>query len=214
MPTFQTPEPITVTVEVPAGNVQVIASNRTDTFVEVRPTDSAKKADVRVAAQTTVDFAAGVLTVRTPNGWRTYSPLGGNPSIEVVVEVPTGSWLKATAGVGQLQATGEFGESVLEIAAGDIAVESPRGAVTAKAAKGDIRVGDASRGVLRLETSMGELAVGIRPGSAVRLETNAVSGTVQNLLAPVAGAAGAVETVQVYARNSFGNIIVRHDIAA
>ncbi|MFD6158394.1 hypothetical protein ACFWF7_33170 [Nocardia sp. NPDC060256] len=210
MPTYQTPEPIAVTVEVPAGTVQVIASDRTDTYVEVRPTDESKKADVRVAAQTKVDFAAGTLTVRTPTGWRTYSPLGGNPSIEVIIEVPTGSRLKATAGLGQLLVTGELGESVLEIAAGDISIESPRGPVTAKVAKGDIRVGDASRGVLRLETSTGELEVGIRPGSAARLETNALSGTVQNLMAPVDPSA---ETVHVYARNSFGNIIIRHATA-
>ncbi|MFI7003033.1 DUF4097 family beta strand repeat-containing protein [Nocardia sp. NPDC050175] len=211
MPAFQTPEPIAVTVEVPAGTVQVIASDRADTYVEVRPTDKSKKADVRVAEQTKVDFTAGTLTVKTPTGWRTYSPLGGNPSIEVIVEVPTGSRLKATAGLGQLLVTGELGESVLEIAAGDISVESPRGPVTAKVAKGDIRIGDASRGVLRLETSMGELEVGIRPGSAARLETNALSGTVQNLMAPVDPAA---ETVHVYARNSFGNIIIRHATAA
>ena len=85
--------------------------------------------------------------------------------------------------------------------------------MTAKTAKGDIRIGEASRGVLRLETSMGELEVGIRPGSAARLETNAQSGSVQNLMAPVDLPQDNAETVQVYARNAFDNIIIRHTTA-
>ncbi|MEV2225748.1 hypothetical protein AB0E01_38660 [Nocardia vinacea] len=214
MTTFQTPEPIAVTVEVLSGNVTVIASDRTDTIVEVRPADASKKGDVRAAEQTEVDFVAGTLTVKTPKDWRTYTPFGGNPSIEVTIEVPTGSRLEGTAGVGRLLGTGELGQCDLEIAAGDIIIERPRGSVTAKAAKGDIRIGEASRGVLRLETSMGELEVGIHPGSAARLETNAQYGAVQNQMQPVDRAERNADTVQVYARNSYGNIIIRHAIAA
>jgi len=214
MTTFQTPEPIAVTVEVLSGNVTVIASDRTDTIVEVRPADASKKGDVRAAEQTMVDFVAGTLTVKTPKDWRTYTPFGGNPSIEVTIEVPTGSRLQGTAGVGRLLGTGELGQCELEIAAGDIIVERPLGSVTAKAAKGNIRIGEASRGVLRLETSMGELEVGIHPGSAARLETNAKHGTVQNQMQPVDRTEGNEDTVQVYARNSYGNIIIRHAIAA
>ncbi|GAA5086135.1 DUF4097 family beta strand repeat-containing protein [Nocardia iowensis] len=214
MPTFETPEPISITVDVLSGNVRVVASNRTDTVVEVRPTDAAKKADVRAATHTRVDFAAGTLTVKAPKEWRTYTPFGGNPSVEVTIEVPIDSRLKATVGAGRLLGTGELGECDLEIAAGDITVERPRGSVTAKAAKGDIRIGEAARGVLRLETAMGELAVGIRPGSAARLETNTSVGTVQNRMAPVDRPQEDAETVHVYARNSFGNIIIGHSTAA
>lgn len=214
MTSFQTPEPIAVTVEVLSGNVTVIASDRIDTIVEVRPADASKKGDVRAAEQTKVDFVAGTLTVKTPKDWRTYTPFGGNPSIEVTIEVPTGSRLEGTAGVGRLLGAGELGQCDLEIAAGDIIVERPRGSVTAKAAKGNIRIGEASRGVLRLETAMGELEVGIHPGSAARVETNAQYGTVQNQMQPVDRAERNEDTVQVYARNSYGNIIIRHATAA
>ncbi|WP_062981047.1 hypothetical protein [Nocardia anaemiae] len=214
MPAFQTPEPIAVTVEVLSGNVTVIASDRTDTVVEVRPADESKKGDVRAAEQTRVDFVDGTLTVKTPKDWRTYTPFGGNPSIEVRIEVPTGSRLEGTAGVGRLLGTGELGQCDLEIAAGDIIIERAHDSVTAKTAKGDIRIGEAARGVLRLETSMGELEVGIRPGSAVRVETNAQHGTVQNQMQPVSRPEQNEDTVQVYARNSHGNIIIRHAVAA
>ncbi|MFI6366717.1 hypothetical protein ACIBG0_28660 [Nocardia sp. NPDC050630] len=211
---FQTPEPIAVTVDVLSGNVTVIAADRTDTVVEVRPADASKKGDVRAAEQTQVDFSDGTLTVKTPKDWRTYTPFGGNPSIEVIIEVPTGSRLEGTAGVGRLLGTGELGQCDLEIAAGDIIIERPRDSVTAKTAKGNIRIGEASRGVVRLETSMGELEVGISPSSAVLVETNAKHGTVQNQMQPVDRHAHNTDTVQVYARNSYGNIIIRHAIAA
>ncbi|WP_406236504.1 DUF4097 family beta strand repeat-containing protein [Nocardia sp. NBC_01009] len=214
MPAFATPEPITLTVDVLSADVQVIASDRSDTVVEVRPADKSKKGDVRAAEHTRVDFAAGTLTVTAPKDWRTYTPFGGNPSIEVTIEVPTGSRLKATAAVGRLLGIGGLGECDLEIAAGDIIVERPLGSVTAKAAKGDIRIDEASRGVLRLETSMGELEVGIRPGSAVRLETNTLHGSVQNVMGPVDRPRDTADIVRVDARNSFGNIIIRHATAA
>ncbi|WP_280465385.1 hypothetical protein [Nocardia brasiliensis] len=214
MPTFTTPKPVALTVEVLSGDVTVIASDRVDSVVEVRPADVTKKGDVLAAEQTKVAFVDGVLTVRTPKQWRTYTPFGGNPSIVVRVEVPNGSLLKASAAVGRLLVVGELRQSDLEVAAGDITVERPGDTVTAKVAKGDVRVGDAVRGVLRLETSMGELEVGIRPGSAARLEVDAKSGTVQNHLGAVHGPATDEDTVQVFARNIFGNVIVRHAVAA
>ncbi|WP_328394347.1 DUF4097 family beta strand repeat-containing protein [Nocardia sp. NBC_00416] len=210
MPTFETPDPIAVTVDVLSGSVTVIASDRADTVVEVRPAEESRKSDVRAAEQTRVDFTAGTLTVRTPKDWRTYTPFGGNPSVEVTIEVPTGSRLQATAAVGRLLGTGELGRCDLEIAAGDIIVERPLGSVIAKTAKGDIRIGEASRGVLRLETSMGELEVGIHPGSAARVETDARYGAVRNVLGPVDRPQENEDTVQVYAHNSYGNIIIRH----
>ncbi|MGV9334019.1 hypothetical protein [Nocardia sp. NPDC003726] len=214
MPTFETPEPIDVTIDVLSGHVTVIASDRTDTVVAVRPADPSKKGDVRAAEQTRVEFTAAALTVRTPKDWRTYTPFGGNPSIELTVEVPTGSRLKGTAAVGRLLGAGELGECDLEVSAGDITVERPRDSVTAKTAKGDIRIGEASRGVLRLETSMGEVQVGISPRSAVELETNALHGAVRNQMGPVDRADGNADVVRVYARNSYGNIVIRHATAA
>lgn len=210
MPTFETPEPIAVTVEVLSGEVTVVATERTDTVVTVRPADQTKKGDIRAAEQTRVDFTVGALSVITPRDWRTYTPFGGNPSIVVTIEVPAGSRLKGTAAVGRLLGTGELGRCDLEVAAGDIVVERPTGSVTAKTAKGDIRIGEAVRGELRLETSMGELEVGISPGSAARLEAGALHGTVQNRIHPVDPAVSTGDTVHVYARNSYGNIIVGH----
>ena len=281
MPKFETPQPIAVTVDVLLGDVKIIASDRTDTVVEVRPSDAAKKDDVRAAQETEVDFAAGHLTVKEPRGWKMYTPFGGSPSIDVTIEVPTGSRLHGTAHVGRFLVTGELGrcelrtsigdlqlekagplelqtyggnitveqavsranitagtgtvhvreidgsavvknangDSVIREVAGDlrvnaangnITVERPHGSVTAKTANGNIRIGDASRGTLQLETSSGELEVGIHPGTAAYLDVNAKYGTLRNLMEAADDPAQSEETVHVYARNAYGNIIIRH----
>ncbi|MTE11406.1 DUF4097 family beta strand repeat-containing protein [Nocardia aurantiaca] len=210
MTAFQTPGPIAVTLDVAAGNITLVASDRTDTVVEVRPTDASKKNDVRAAKQIQVDFTAGALTVQTPKGWRTYSPFSGNASVDVIIEVPTGSGLTGTLGVGHLLGAGALGPCEVEVSMGDITVERPLGAVTAKTAKGDIRIGEATRGELRLETSMGDLTVGIHPGSAARMETNTPSGTVHNQLGRVDHPQ---DVVRVHARTSYGNITIGHAAA-
>ncbi|MFC4375628.1 hypothetical protein ACFO5K_16125 [Nocardia halotolerans] len=211
MYTFQTPAPITVTVDVLCADVTVIADDRTDTVVEVRPADPAKKADVRAAEHTVVDFAAGTLSVTSRRDWHTHTPFGGNPAIELVVAVPTGSQFTGIAAVGRLFGAGELGRCRLSISLGDIVIERPQESVTAKTAKGDIRIGEAVRGEFRLETSSGELEVGVHPGSVVRMESETGAGAVHNLMDPVASTA---EHVHIHARNILGNIIVRHTVAA
>ncbi|MEV0076284.1 hypothetical protein AB0H58_07720 [Nocardia neocaledoniensis] len=212
MYTFPTTAPITVAIDVLSAGVTVIASDRADAVVQVAPADPGKKADVRAAEQTVVDFADGVLTVVTPKSWRTSTPFGGNPSIEVSIAVPTGSRLTGTAGVGQVLGMGELGACDLSVSLGDIVIERPLGSVTAKTAKGDIRIGEAARGELRLEAAAGELEVGIRPGSSVRLETTTALGTVRNLMDAVA-AAPTDDVVRVIARTSSGDITIRHTVA-
>ncbi|MFD3508057.1 GIN domain-containing protein [Nocardia sp. NPDC058666] len=204
MSTFQTPQPIAVTVDVPCGEVTVIASDRLDSVVDVRPADAANKADVRAAQEVQVDFVDGALKVETPKSWK---PFSGKPTISVTVEVPTGSALDATLAMGRLVSVGEFGQCDLEVSAGDIVVENPGASVSAKTAKGNIRVDEATRGVLRLETSMGDLEVGVRRGSAARLEADAMGGNVQNLTEPV-DPQGNSETVRIVARTLYGSVIV------
>ncbi|GAB0107047.1 DUF4097 family beta strand repeat-containing protein [Nocardia sp. JMUB6875] len=209
MTTFQTPEPIALAIELGSADITVIASDRTDTIVEVKPADAAKKADVRAAEQTEVSFADGTVSVKAPKNWRAHAPFGGNPSLAVTVRVPSGSQVNAHAAVGHLVGIGPLGDSELELSMGTIVVEQPQGSVTAKIAKGDIHIGEAARGVLRLEVSTGEIEVGIHPGSAARLETNTPKGAVHNQLAP---AAGAQDTVDIQARNACGNITIRNTV--
>ena len=83
MPIFETPEPITVTVDIGVGDLLIVASDRVDTVVEVQPSDTAKPSHVAAAEQTRVDYANGVLQIKAPKGRRRVSFLGGSESIDV-----------------------------------------------------------------------------------------------------------------------------------
>ena len=69
MPTFDTPQPITATVEISAGSVRLVATDRTDTVVAVRPRDESPPHDVKAAEQVRVDFNNGTLAVVSNRGF-------------------------------------------------------------------------------------------------------------------------------------------------
>ena len=91
MPTFDTPEPILVTLELGVGDVRIAASDRTDTNVEVRPTDPCQEVRRRRrASKRASNYSAGRLLIKAPKGWRRYTPRGGGDSIDVQIELPGG----------------------------------------------------------------------------------------------------------------------------
>jgi len=57
MPTFETPGPISATIDIAVGDVRISAADRAATVVEVRPSDSSNGEDVKAAHRTRVDYA-------------------------------------------------------------------------------------------------------------------------------------------------------------
>ena len=137
MPTFDTPRPILVDVELGVGDVRITAGDRNDTTVEVRPSDPAKQSDVDAAAQTRVDYTDGRLVIRAPKGWRRYTIRGGGESVDVRIEVPSGSQIRGDAGIAGLHAAGPIGECEYKTGVGDIQVEQA-GPVHLSTGVGDI----------------------------------------------------------------------------
>jgi DUF4097 and DUF4098 domain-containing protein YvlB len=122
MPTFSTPEPITVTIWIPAGDIRVTATDRPDTVVDVQPSDIGHDLDVRAAEQTRVDFTDGHLNIKAPRpGVR--SLFGRTASIDITLAVPTGSRITSQAMAGAFGATGRLGECRVKTSAGDIRIE-------------------------------------------------------------------------------------------
>jgi hypothetical protein len=169
MPTFPTPEPIAVTFEV-TGAVRFTASDRADTVVAVRPAAPSKAADVRAAEQTTVDCGGGTLQVKTPRGWRHYTPFGGHGIVDVAIELPTGSHVTGDSALGDILADGELGACRVRTAMGNIRLDQtgPLRAVTGfGSASVDHVVGDAE-----VKTGSGDLHVGFVQGAAVIRNSN------------------------------------------
>ncbi|MFJ5924379.1 DUF4097 family beta strand repeat-containing protein [Kitasatospora sp. NPDC092948] len=162
MPSFDTPEPIALNAQVSAGSVHVIATDRADTVVRARPRDPLREVDVRAAEQTEIEFAGGVLTVRTP---RQRHLLGRTGTVDVSVELPAGSRLEAGGAWMQVLGEGPLGEVQVKTASGDIRLGSA-GPVHLTAAHGSITV-DRVRGRAEISTSSGSVRVGLLDGPAV-----------------------------------------------
>jgi hypothetical protein len=165
MPTFDTPGPILVTLEIGVGDVRIAASDRNDTNVVVRPSDPAKKSDVAAAEQTRVEFSAGRLLIKQPKGWRRYTPRGGGESIDVQIDLPAGSQVRGEAGIAALHCTGPLGECRYSTGVGDIHVEQA-GPTHLTTGVGDISV-DRGSGDVQISTGSGAVRIGSVDGTAV-----------------------------------------------
>jgi hypothetical protein len=113
MPTFETPQPISVTLELGAGYVRIAASDRTDTVVEVRPSDESDESDVSAAAQVRVDYTNGMLRVTGPKA-RAFDFSRRTRSVDVSIELPSGSQVSAELQAGDYRCAGRLGECRLK----------------------------------------------------------------------------------------------------
>jgi hypothetical protein len=136
VPTFETLAPISVTVEFDVGSAHISAGTRTDTVVEVLPSDGNHDADVRAAQQTTVTCLGGVLLVKGP---KKRSLFGRPGSIDIHIELPEGSDVHGTAPVGTFVCEGRLGDCRLKASVGDLRVDRAA-TVSLKTEHGDVRV--------------------------------------------------------------------------
>jgi hypothetical protein len=164
MPTFATPEPIAVAIELGAGDIRITAADRTETNVEVRPRDPSKKSDVTAAENTQVTFANGVLVIKAPRGRRRYNPRNGSESIAVEIDLPTGSRVRAAAGFAALRTTGRLGECHIRTGSGDVNLDEASD-VDLKSGHGDIAVARAT-GRVEIATGSGAVRLARVDGSA------------------------------------------------
>jgi Putative adhesin len=137
MPTYDSPTPIAARVEVARGEVRLVAADRTDTVVEVRPRDPSDPADVAAADGTTVEFADGRLTVAGPREHGTDVRPG---AIDVRVDLPTGSAARVDAAAARVTAEGRLGEARVRTASGDVRLDET-GPARVDTASGDVTLG-------------------------------------------------------------------------
>ncbi|HVV11153.1 DUF4097 family beta strand repeat-containing protein [Amycolatopsis sp.] len=219
MQNFTTSAPITTVLDIPAGRVQFIAADRADATVEVRPADASKSRDVKMAEQTAVEFADGVLHIEA-------SPknqiLGAAGSIEVTVQLPAGSRVEAKAASAELRGVGRLGDVTYEGAqgevkideaasvrltshAGDVSVGRLNGPAEITTGKGDIRIAEATSGKLVLRTEAGDVVVDAAAGVSAALDAGTSYGRIHNSLKNSDGTAG----LHIHATTSYGDITAR-----
>ncbi|MFF9487063.1 DUF4097 family beta strand repeat-containing protein [Streptomyces sp. NPDC014676] len=218
---FDTPAPISVALDVPAGRIRFIAADRTDTVVEVLPADARKSRDTKAAEQTRVEYGDGVLRIDGPSAKNQL--LGPSGSVEITVQLPTGSHVEAKAAGAELRGVGRLGDVVFEgaqgpvkldetasarltVLAGDISVGRLGGPAEISTQKGDVLVTEAVRGTVTLRTEHGDIAVGAAREVSASLDAGTGYGRIHNTLNNADGAAAGLT---VHATTAYGDITAR-----
>ena len=101
MPTFDTPEPITATIDLAIGDVRISAGDRATTVVEVQPSDPSNERGPQGRRATRVEYANEQLLVKAPK-LRSWLSRSGGGSIDVTIELPAGSHVHGSARAGGL----------------------------------------------------------------------------------------------------------------
>jgi len=194
---FDTPAPVSAVLDIPAGRIEFIAADRTDTTVEVRPANASRNRDVKAAEQLEVDYRDGVLRIAAKPAKNQY--LGPSGSVEVTVQLPAGSRIKGKSAAAELRGVGRLGDVVFEGAYrrikvdeaaslhltavdGDVEVGRLGGSSEISTARGDIRISEAVRGTLVLRTESGDISVGAATGVSAALDAGTGHGRVSNSL--------------------------------
>ncbi|MEU8762285.1 DUF4097 family beta strand repeat-containing protein [Streptomyces sp. NPDC048659] len=221
MQTFAATAPITAVLDIPAGRVQLIAADRADATVDIRPANPAKSRDTKAAERVQVAFADGVLRIQTPAPENKL--FGSSGAVEVTVQLPAGSRVEARAAAGDLRGVGRLGDVTLETAQGqvkldgaasarisvqdgDILVGRLDGPAELRTMRGDIKVGGAVRGAVELRTEKGDIEVSAVRGASATLDAGTSYGRVSNALANTSGAAA---ELTIRATTSYGDISAR-----
>lgn len=221
MRTFGTPAPVSAVLDIPAGRIRLIAADRADTTVEIRPADASNDRDVKAAEQTEVAYGDGVLRIEAAPARNRV--LGHPGSVEVTVQLPSGSRVEAKAASAELRGVGRLGDVAFEgaqgsvdldetagarltLQAGDVTVGRLDGPATISTQKGDIRVVEAVRGTVTLQTQAGGISVGAARGVSASLDAGTAFGRISNTLQNTDGGAA---DLRIHATTAYGDITAR-----
>jgi DUF4097 and DUF4098 domain-containing protein YvlB len=169
MPEFETPEPISVSIDLGAAYVRISAGDRTDTVVEVRPTNENDDSDVKAAQQVRVDYSNGTLRVTGPKS-RAFDFSRKSRSVDLEIALPSGSRVTAEMQFGDFHGAGRLGETRVKTSAGNAAVERT-GPLRLSTAAGHVSA-DGVDGDADVTTGSGRVRIGDVEGTAVVWNSN------------------------------------------
>ena len=194
--TFTTPAAINVSLDLYVADVRFAASDRTDTIVDVRPSDPGKAADIKAAENTRVEYddatrTLSVVTRKPRNRFVNFSSKRPE-SIDRVIQLPTYSDVRGAADLGDFRSEGALGAVALKTdlgavrlaetgpltlrgGVGAITVEDVSGSAEVHSGSSDIRIG-AVDGTADVSTGNGKVRVGVVTGAAtIKASNGAVS---------------------------------------
>jgi Putative adhesin len=206
---FRGPGLVDVTIDLPAGSqlygdASVAAFHCAGRLGETRIKTSTGDIQLEYANSLEVSTGAGAIVVDRVAGPAEVSTGSGRLRLR---EIDGAAVIKNSNGdswIGEVT-----GDLRVNAANGSITVDHASGDVDARSANGDVRVGGVTRGSATLKTSMGEIEVGIQAGTAARLDVHTQFGRIHNQLDSSDGPGPSDQTVEVSARTSYGDIVIR-----
>jgi hypothetical protein len=165
MPTFSTPSTIDLAINLQVGAIQVIASDRSDTVVTVSPTSTEKQIDRRGVDNTQVEFDGQRLTVTGPKPRLSWIGPGPTDSVDLKVELPTGSRLTAEIAMGNLRTHGRLGATRIKSSTGSVNLDTT-GDLWVRTSHGTASV-ETAEGAVEITADMGQIRIGTVTGDAI-----------------------------------------------
>jgi DUF4097 and DUF4098 domain-containing protein YvlB len=147
MPVFDTPGSVSLQVRIPSGRVRVTTAHEPQTSVELISSRRGQDALDDVAISADERQGRHVITIEQKDRFR-WGPIqitwGGD--LEVRITCPPGSDLELAGGSTDLKVDGDLGAVSAKTASGDVRLGNVRDKVEVKTASGDVSIGTIARG--------------------------------------------------------------------
>ena len=206
---FGKPGSIDVTIGLPAGShvygdASVAAFHGAGRLGECRVKTAAGDIQLEHTGPLDLNTGAGAIVVDLVAGPAEVSTGAGRVRLR---EIDGTAVIKNSNGdswVGEVS-----GDLRVNAANGSISVDHASADINARTANGDVRIGGVTRGSASLKTSLGEIEVGIQAGTAARLDVHTQFGHIRNQMDASESPGPSDQTVEVSARTSYGDIVIR-----
>lgn len=231
--TFSTPEPPSLRINLPSGDVRIETGDTAETHVELSgPNEDEVRIEMR-RSEIVIELERKKLfgfrgdyrvVISAPEGTQVEAhtasaDVDGRGRLgEVSVDSASGDVSLASVD-GRLEVNTASGDVKVDFVGGDVRVNSASGDVTlgetehdvrVRTASGDIEIRSAVRGKIDIQSASGDVHVGIRRGSTVYIDASSMSGDMTSELdlsdaAPVSDG----PAVDFRARTMSGDVTVR-----
>lgn len=156
MPAFDTPTPVTLSIELDAGEVVIDSTTTAATEIELRPLNPGDADAAALIERAQVQHSGDTVTVHLPS--ERSGLFRRTPEIRIAAHLPVGSTLVARLRSADLRVTGELDHVRAETASGTVTLADVAGFAVVTAASGDIRIGTVG-GDLRLKSASGDVRI-------------------------------------------------------
>jgi DUF4097 and DUF4098 domain-containing protein YvlB len=193
---FPASDPVDLQVRVPAGDIVVRAADTPTATVTVETRQGGGRTE-RFLDATRVEFDQGALSVIAPERFG----IGRGGSLDVTVEVPTGSSCLVHTASADVMCAGELSTLDIHTASGEVRAERVSGVARVTTASGDVYVAEAAEadlksssgdvnigqvtGPARVSTASGDVRIDAASGS--RTEAKSASGDIRVAVPPGIG---------------------------